>query len=99
MITRLVKLTFVKGREQEFLDIYRASEERIRNFEGCSHLELLRDVHDASVFFTYSHWESEQHLMEYRNSELFRSVWSRVTPLFAAEPQAWSARTADIRQS
>jgi quinol monooxygenase YgiN len=90
MIVRLVKMTFITGRENEFLSIFHASREKIRNFEGCSHLELLRDKDDPEIFFTYSHWKSEAHLMGYRNSELFKEVWGKVSPLFREKAAAWS---------
>ena len=45
---------------------------------------------DRCVFFTYSHWDGEDHLDAYRNSELFRTVWRSTRKLFRAAPSAWS---------
>jgi heme-degrading monooxygenase HmoA len=42
------------------------------------------------VFFTYSYWETEQDLENYRNSELFDTVWSFTKKLFNDKPEAWS---------
>jgi hypothetical protein len=92
MINRLVKLTFHDTTEGEFLEIFRETEDRIRSFPGCLHLELWEDTSKKGVFFTFSQWESEAHLDHYRFSPLFKSVWSRVKPLFAAPAEAWSVR-------
>jgi heme-degrading monooxygenase HmoA len=42
------------------------------------------------VFFTYSFWNAEANLEQYRNSELFKAVWAETKPLFNAKPEAWS---------
>jgi len=64
--------------------------EKIRSFPGCSHLQLLQVEADPCVFFTYSHWEGEENLNIYRNSDLFRTVWRSTRKLFRAAPKAWS---------
>lgn len=90
MIKRIVKLTFEPDKTAEFLDIFNASKVQIRSFPGCQHLELWRDRTDPSVFFTYSFWESEAALDQYRHSTLFRSTWKKTKALFADRPVAWS---------
>ncbi len=90
MIKRIVKMSFASEKVEDFLAVYRANWNLIRGFEGCNHVELLRDENTPNIFFTYSLWESETHLNVYRDSELFNSVWSRVKPLFNDKPQAWS---------
>jgi hypothetical protein len=92
MIKRIVKMSFVPGKVEDFLAIYGANWNLIRGFEGCDHVELLRDENFPNIFFTYSLWKSEAHLNKYRDSELFNSVWSRVKPLFNDKPQAWSVK-------
>jgi heme-degrading monooxygenase HmoA len=83
-------MSFKEEKVNEFLEIFNSSKHLIRNFEGCSHLELLNDVSHKSVFFTYSYWESEEHLDKYRRSELFAGVWLRTKNLFASKAEAWS---------
>jgi heme-degrading monooxygenase HmoA len=83
-------MTFEPEKVNEFLEIFNSSKQLIRNFEGCSHLELLNDLKSTNMFFTYSFWESETHLNNYRNSELFESVWARTKILFSNKPEAWS---------
>jgi len=90
MIKRIVKMSFDPEKVNDFLAIYSANWNLIRAFDGCDHVELLRDKNISNVFFTYSLWKSETHLNAYRDSELFNSVWSRVKPLFNDKPQAWT---------
>ena len=90
MIVRIVKMSFIKGKETEFLKIFSENKERILNFKGCSHLELLRDKNDDTIFLTYSHWNSEKELENYRNSELFEKVWNKTSLLFSEKAAAWT---------
>lgn len=87
---RIVKLTFKKEKVNEFLNNFELSKDKIRAFEGCKGMYLLRDKKSEHVFFTYSEWEDEENLENYRKSELFKGVWSSVKPLFAEKAEAWS---------
>lgn len=73
-----------------FKALFDNNKERIKNFEGCKHLELWQDIQNKSTFMTYSYWETEQDLNNYRHSELFKQVWSRTKVLFSEKPKAWS---------
>lgn len=90
MIIRIVKMNFKPEKVNEFLKIFDESKELIRNMTGCSHLELLNDVNEKNIFFTYSYWNSESDLNNYRNSEVFASVWAKTKILFIAKAEAWS---------
>ncbi len=90
MIRRVVKMSFQNEKINEFISNFEANKEKIRNFPGCSHLELWRDLKETNVFFTYSNWESEEALNKYRNSELFKGVWKKTKVLFNDKPLAWS---------
>ena len=90
MLIRIVKMSFDETHIQTFLENFEANKMQIRNFEGCQFLELYRDKVNMSVFFTYSYWSSESDLERYRQSDLFKSVWSKTKPLFNAKPHAWS---------
>lgn len=74
----------------DFLALFHEYEQDIRSFEGCLHMELLRDKSQSDVFFTWSWWKSEQHLNTYRKSALFGTVWPQTKALFAEPAQAWS---------
>jgi quinol monooxygenase YgiN len=90
MIVRIVQMTFEPTHIDAFLQLFDERKVRIRHFEGCTHLELWQDAHAANIFFTYSMWQSEEHLNHYRFSELFKDTWARTKALFADKPQAWS---------
>ena len=76
-------MTFRPEKIDEFLDIFESSKEKIRAFEGCHHLKLFRDINSPNIFFTYSHWESEEDLNNYRKSEFFIATWGKTKMLFA----------------
>jgi quinol monooxygenase YgiN len=92
MIVRIVKLKFKNENVPGFERIFEETKEVIRGYDGCSLLELYQDVNDSAIFFTYSHWESEEHLAVYRNSDFFKEVWGRTKVLFDDKPEAWSVQ-------
>lgn len=83
-------MVFVPEKVNDFLKVFNASKDKIRTFEGCTNLELLNDIENKNIFFTYSYWQSEGHLNKYRDSQLFKETWSKTKILFSAKPEAWS---------
>lgn len=83
-------MSFEPEKIQDFLSTFNAHKQKIKKFNGCTHLELLRDKNNANIFFTYSHWNDEESLENYRNSDLFESVWAKTKVLFNDRPEAWS---------
>ncbi len=90
MFVRIVKMGFHNQHIDAFLINFNAKKEFIRNTNGCQLLELYRDKNDPTIFFTYSYWETEQDLENYRNSDLFKGVWAQTKILFNKKPEAWS---------
>lgn len=90
MITRIVRMSFAPENTGRFIEIFRESEHRIRAVEGCLHLAIYRDHHQSNVYYTISHWENEHLLEAYRNSELFKTTWAKVKPLFNESARAYS---------
>jgi len=90
MITRIVKMTFREEEINAFQTFFEERRQLIRNFEGCTHLELWQDKANPTVFFTYSHWHSESHLNAYRSSDFFADTWTLTKQKFAAKPEAWT---------
>ncbi|MCC7051377.1 MAG: antibiotic biosynthesis monooxygenase, partial [Bacteroidia bacterium] len=82
MIIRIVKMSFKPELVNDFLLVFNANKNKIRNFEGCKHLSLLQQTDEPNVLFTYSHWNSEKDLENYRNSELFKNTWIKTKILF-----------------
>jgi quinol monooxygenase YgiN len=83
-------MTFSAENVETFLELFEERKSRIRHFEGCKHLELWQDANNKNIFFTYSHWENEQYLNQYRFSEFFKDTWTLTKALFAEKAQAWS---------
>lgn len=90
MFIRIVKMEFQTDKVDAFLQNFEGVKERIRNFPGCCHLELYRDKNNTTIFFTYSKWENESDLENYRNSSLFKEVWGVTKPMFSNKAEAWS---------
>ncbi len=95
MIKRIVKLTFREEEISTFLQIFEESKSKIRNFDGCHHVELLQGLEPNNIFFTFSIWEDEAALNRYRYSELFEKTWAKTKILFSDKPQAWSVNYID----
>lgn len=91
MIKRIVKLTIKEDEIQTFKALFSESKSTILSFK-CLYVECLQVQSDPSIFFTYSHWESEDALNEYRYSDEFASIWSKTKVLFAAKAEAWSTQ-------
>lgn len=83
-------MTFEPSKTEEFQELFQRNKEKIRGFKGCEFLELYRDKGDNNIFFTYSYWQDENALENYRVSSLFKEVWSETKQMFAAKPEAWS---------
>ncbi len=90
MIIRIVKMTFDVENVNLFLALFEERRSVIRNFDGCTHLELWQEQGKKHVFFTYSHWQTESALDNYRHSDFFKDTWSRTKALFAERAEAWS---------
>jgi len=90
MFVRIVKMSFAEENIAQFLANFETVKHKIRNFEGCKFLELYRDKHNTNIFFTYSYWNTETDLNNYRHSELFKGIWAETKQMFNAKPEAWS---------
>ncbi|MEN9942831.1 MAG: hypothetical protein RLZZ91_832 [Bacteroidota bacterium] len=94
MVTRIVKMSFEKSNAALFLEIFNEHREQIRAAEGCTYLELCQtEENDSTLFFTHSRWDSEEHLNNYRHSDIFKIVWPKTKALFNAQPQAWTVNS------
>ena len=90
MFVRIVKLSFHEDKIQLFLENFELMKNKIRNAPGNRFLELYQDKNNKSIFFTYSYWETEEDLENYRKSELFYDVWTYTKQFFNDKPEAWS---------
>ena len=90
MFVRIVKLSFHPEKTEIFLSIFDKNKERIRNSSGCRLLELYRDKTNPNIIFSYSYWEKEEDLENYRKSFFFKELWSQMKIMFNDKPLAWS---------
>ncbi|MEN9929387.1 MAG: hypothetical protein RLZZ231_1308 [Bacteroidota bacterium] len=90
MFVRIVKLSIDPSNIEIFKAHFDSVKFDIRNAPGNRFLELYQDKNNPSLFFTYSYWEHEQDLENYRQSDLFNEVWTFTKKLFNDKPEAWS---------
>ncbi|GAK89146.1 hypothetical protein JCM19298_2317 [Nonlabens ulvanivorans] len=88
MIVRIVRMHFRPDAVAAFEKLFDTQKEQIRNQDGCSLLELYQDKEDPCSFYTYSYWENEEALNNYRHSALFSEVWPATKALFDEKPSA-----------
>ena len=93
MLVRIVKMEFQQDKVADFLPFFDTVKQDIASFEGCLGMKLMQDQANSSIIFTYSHWENQEALDNYRKSELFGKVWPMVKPWFHSKPEAWSLDT------
>ena len=93
MLIRIVRMTFDPSKVDQFKPLFEEVRPKIQNFPGCKHVELCADASDASVFYTFSKWDSEEALEAYRKSDFFDDTWARTKVLFAGKPEAYSLIT------
>jgi len=90
MIKRIVKMVFRKENIEDFINFTDKIRETIKSHEGCLHLDILQDKKHPEIFFTYSCWNSEKDLDEYRKSDFFNNIWPETKKWFLEKPLAWS---------
>ncbi len=90
MITRIVRLTIQPDKVEDFKLLFSESFPKISRYNGCRDLMLYQDYDESNVMITYSNWNSVEDLETYRKSELFRTTWDKVKPLFSSSPMAFS---------
>lgn len=90
MFVRIVKMSFHSKFIHEFQEMFEQKKNLIRNTKGCQLLELYQDKNNPEIFFTYSYWENESVLENYRNSDFFKATWKQTKSYFNNKPEAWS---------
>ena len=83
-------MSFHEENIPKFMENFNLIKEKIRNSPGNRYLELYQDKNNPCLFFTYSFWETEADLENYRKSALFDEVWTFTKKLFNDKPEAWS---------
>ena len=87
---RIVKLTFTPDSIDLFLAHFETVKDIVNNYPGCNGMQMLQDINNPFICFTYSNWNGPADLEAYRNSEQFKTIWSTIKPWFGARAEAWS---------
>lgn len=87
---RIVKLHFKREHIPAFIQLFEERKERIASFPGCNKVSLLQDKNNEQIFFTYSYWEDDAALENYRTSLFFKETWQLTKALFEEKATAWS---------
>ena len=87
---RIVKLEIRTESLPDFIRQLDKVRHEIAAFAGCRQLHIYQDINEPTIIFTYSVWNHESDLNLYLHSQLFKSVWTTVKPLFSKPAQAWS---------
>ncbi|NQZ75941.1 MAG: antibiotic biosynthesis monooxygenase [Ekhidna sp.] len=95
MLIRIVRMEFEPEKVSDFLKLFEGVKGKIATFPGCKHLELCQDAKHAHVYYTFSKWEGEEYLEEYRNSSFFADTWSKTKVLFGGKPLAYSLQSGE----
>ncbi len=91
---RIVKLIIKEEDKELFKSLFKKNKPKIMSFEGCHHVELLEYKEEENIFFTFSIWDSEDALNNYRKSEVFKGIWATTKNMFDGKPEAWSVEVA-----
>jgi quinol monooxygenase YgiN len=76
--------------QAKFMALFESHRSAISEMPGCEDLQILSDACNSGIFFTLSQWKSQEYLDQYRNSEIFKTLWPQVKNLFHAPAEAWS---------
>jgi len=90
MIYRIVKLHFQNNKVVAFLELFNDVVTKVNEQPGCIEMYMIQDLHNPAIFITHSKWETEKDLDDYRNSELFKTIWPTIKPWFELKAEAWS---------
>lgn len=90
MIIRIVLLPLQNQKTVEFEALFSEIKQKILGFEGCLHLDLLKDMKSSGDYFTYSIWRNQSDLEKYIASDLFAEIWPQAKACFRRRAEAWS---------
>jgi hypothetical protein len=78
-----------------FLELFKKHRVAMASVEGCHSLEMFSVADKPFSYATISKWESATHLENYRQSELFNTIWKKIKPTFASKAEAFTLVKTD----
>ncbi len=95
MITEIAQITVKDGMQAEFEAGAAKARELFRRAKGFHGLELQRGIEKPSQYFLVIKWATlENHTVDFRNSEDFKSWRALVGHCFASPPEVQHTETA-----
>lgn len=92
MLIRIVTMSIKNDCFTSFEVAFDQVREAIAAFDGCLEVRMLKGLDNPGIYTTVSKWTGRKALEHYRESELFRSTWSTVKPMFSGRAHAESYR-------
>lgn len=90
MILRVVKMNVDEEKRDAFeLFMKNLREEKLK-LAGCLHFDYFHEKNNKNIFYSYTIWESEKYLKQYKKTDLFIEVVSTLKKLCTEEPKAWT---------
>ncbi len=79
MFIAMNRFRIARGREQEFIDIWKNRDSHLEGVPGFREFHLLQGPSDeeATLFASHSIWESEQAFADWTRSEAFRKAHAK----------------------
>ena len=76
MYIAMNRFRIAKGREQDFIDVWKNRETHLDTVPGFKNFNLLQGPSDeqATLFASHSEWESEEAFRNWTTSEAFRKA-------------------------
>ncbi len=90
MIVRIVHMFFRPHALEQLMPLIHRQLRNVMSHPGCLAVKLFRDTSDPDHLCTFSIWEDQEALDDYRQSDHFIEVWSTLKSHFAKPPQAYS---------
>ena len=90
MITRVVQMHFAAEGVKLFSELFKKHRVAMASVEGCLSLEVFSVADKPFSYATISKWQSPEHLENYRQSELFNTIWKKIKPYFASKAEAFT---------
>ncbi|MCQ9123990.1 (4S)-4-hydroxy-5-phosphonooxypentane-2,3-dione isomerase [Rodentibacter caecimuris] len=81
MFAMLVEINIKKGKEQEFLDVFKRNHIGTRQEKGNLRFDVLRDPDIRTRFYAYEVYEDEQALEEHRKTAHYQRCVKELEPL------------------
>lgn len=89
-LVRIVYLYFEEEYSTTFNQVFLKYKPILLQQVGCQNVQLYQVEGQSQDFVTISQWRNKDDLERYRQSDVFRKMWSNLKPHFYQKPNAHS---------